>query len=431
AGRDRKMALSTILFNEQKVAIFNQKFYENLESEISEEALKLLKKFKNQKFYKEEISEILKTIGNEELIQNEKKILENLGEIFVDKDNLLFFHNNSFKGQEKELVVINELLEEILLPNKNKLWELSEELNEETGEEGLRLSVFNNWLNIFDGNNGKIGGINLVNLNRSFHNIVCSQKYSNQIINVVISKIQDKHIEFNNVELLKQWLEVRGSEVSESGIEQRLNEIDFHQEVNPEIVIPFANKYADKKIFYEEFKELFKKTITENASDEVIFKSIEGTFENYLKNVKEKLNIEIDTDESNLEALKQLYYSPRKKPDTDKAIFRLSSIGIIDDYTVDYNNNCYKIRILKKTDDEYIEHLKVFMRKYYSSNRVESEIENVYTAKGNSILQKCLSFLTDFVYKEIEAKRLRSIEDMILACEIGMGENGNEELKDF
>lgn len=98
AGRDRKMALSTILFNEQKVAIFNQKFYENLEPEISEEALKLLKKFKNQKFYKKEISEILKAIGNEELIQNEKKILDNLGEIFTDKDNLLFFHNNSFKG---------------------------------------------------------------------------------------------------------------------------------------------------------------------------------------------------------------------------------------------------------------------------------------------------------------------------------------------
>lgn len=431
AGRDRKMALSTILFNEQKVAIFNQKFYENLESEISEEALKLLKKFKNQKFYKEEISEILKTIGNEELIQNEKKILENLGEIFVDKDNLLFFHNNSFKGQEKELVVINELLEEILLPNKNKLWELSEELNEETGEEGLRLSVFMNYLNIFNEDNGKIGGINLVNLNRSFHNIVCSQEYANQIINVVISKIHDKYLELNNVDLLKQWLEVRESESSESGIEQRLNEIDFHQEVNPEIIVPFANKYADKNIFHEEFKELFKKTITEKASDDVILKSIEGTFENYLKNVKKKLNIEIDADENGLEALKQLYYSPRKKPDTDKAIFRLSSIGIIDDYTVDYNKNCYKIRMLKKTDDEYIEHLKVFMRKYYSANRVESEIENVYTAKGNSILQKCLSFLTDFVYKEIEAKRLRSIEDMILACEIGMQENGNEELKDF
>ncbi|WP_194977017.1 DEAD/DEAH box helicase [Aquiflexum lacus] len=431
AGRDRKMALSTILFNEQKVAIFNQRFYEILESDISEEALKLLKRFKNQKFYLEEVPEILKAIENEELKHSEKKILESLGEIFIDKDNLLFFHNNSFKGQEKEFVVIKELLEEILFPNNNKLREISEALIDETGEEGLRLSVFMNYLNIFNENNGKIGGINLVNLNRSFHNIVCSQEYSNQIVNVVIHKIQDKFFELNDVDLLKKWLEVKTNESSEIGIEQRLIEVDFHQEVNPEIVIPFANKFADKNIFYEEIKALFKTIITDVASDSVIIESIEGNFENFLKNVKEKLNIEIEANGNNLEKLKQLYYSPRNKADTDKAIFRLSSIGIIDDYTVDYNQKSYKISVVKKTDDEYIEHLKIFMRKYYSANRVEREIENVFNAKGETILQKCLSFLTNFVYEEIEKKRMRSIDDMILACQTGMSKNGNEELKDF
>ncbi|MBS1573503.1 MAG: ATP-dependent DNA helicase RecQ [Bacteroidetes bacterium] len=433
AGRDRKMALSSILFNEQKVAIFNQKFYENLESEISEEALKILKKFKNQKFYKEEISEILKAIGNEELIQNEKKILDNLGEIFTDKDNLLFFHNNSFKGQEKELVVINELLEEILLPSKNNLYSLSETLKEEIDNQEvyLKIDLNSNRIYVNEVFPKGFGFINLVGLTTNTRFATFDQLYSKQVLDFLIAEIKSTFPLHNDIEKLKKWLSLKEISSSEIGIEQRLNEIDFHQEVNPEIIVPFANKYADKNIFHEEFKELFKKTITENASDEIILESIEGTFENYLKNVKEKLNIEIDTDENGLESLKQLYYSPRKKPDTDKAIFRLSSIGIIDDYTVDYNKNCYKIRTLKKTDDEYIEHLKVFMRKYYSANRVESEIENVYTAKGNSILQKCLSFLTDFVYKEIEAKRLRSIEDMILACEIGMQENGNEELKDF
>ncbi len=129
AGRDRKMALSSILFNPQKVTIFNQKCFETLESEMSEESLKILKKLKNQKFCKEEVPEILKAIGNEELIQNKEKILDNLDEIFVDKDNLLFFHNNSFKGQEKELVVINELLEEILLPNTDNLYSISARIN--------------------------------------------------------------------------------------------------------------------------------------------------------------------------------------------------------------------------------------------------------------------------------------------------------------
>jgi ATP-dependent DNA helicase RecQ len=437
AGRDRKMALSTILFNEQKVAIFNSKFYEKLskKAELSEEALKLLKKFKNQKFYKEEVPEILKAIGNEELIQNEKKILDNLGEIFTDKDNLLFFHNNSFKGQEKEMIVINELLEEILLPNTDNLYSISEILKEEIGEEEVWVGLFEgdfvDRIYVNQGNTDKYGFINIRNISLNTGISTFPTEHSLQVLNRVSFLIKEKFPNYSNTNELKKWFKEKADEVSESGIEQRLNEVDFHQEVNPEIVIPFSNKYADKNIFYEEFKELFRKTITENASDEVIIKSIEGTFENYLKNVKEKLNIEIDTDESDLETLKHLYYSPRKKPDTDKAIFRLSSIGIIDDYTVDYNKNCYKIRTLKKTDDEYIEHLKVFMRKYYSANRVESEIKNVYKAKGNSILQKCLSFLTDFVYKEIEVKRLRSIEDMILACEIGIQENGNEELKDF
>lgn len=433
AGRDRKMALSTILFNEQKVAIFNQKCFEKLKSEISEEASNLLKELKDKKFFKEEVPEILKAIGNEELTQNEKKILESLGEIFTDKDNLLHFHNNSFKGQEKEMVVINELLEEILLPSKNNLYSLTEELKEEIDNQEvyLKLDLNNNRIYVNEIFPKGFGFINLNGLTPNTRFATFDQLYSKQVLDFLIAEIKSKFPLYNDTEQLKKWLNLKEAGSSEIGIEKRLNEIDFHQEVKPEIVIPFENKYADKNIFHEEFKALFKTTITEKASDEVILNSIEGTFENYLKNIKEELNIEIKTNENDLEILKQLYYSPRKKPDTDKAIFRLSSIGIIDDYTVDYNKNCYTLSIVKKTDDEYIEHLKVFMRKYYSANRVESEIENVYTAKGDTILQKCLSFLTNFVYEEIAKKRKRSIDDMILACEYGLRDNGNEEFKEF
>jgi len=374
AGRDRKMALSTILFNNQKVAIFNHKFYEKIEPNLSHEANQILKKLKDQKFYKEEIPKVLDAIGNQELILNEKKILENLGVIFTDKDNLLFFHNNSFKGQEKELVIIHELLEEILAPNKNKLWKLSEELIEETGVDNLSLSVLGNWLNIFN-NHGKIGGVDLINLNRSFHNIICSQEYSNQIVNVVIGKIQEKHLEFNNVAQLKNWLERKENELSEIGIEKRLNEIDFQQEVIPEIVLPFANKYADKDYFNHELLVLINK----NGHSAFTIREIENCLK-YSNNLKEFIGKLVETKkeyglnhlDEEIERIKKLYYSPRNKADTDKAVFRLLSIGIIDDYTVDYNSNCYKIQILKKTDDEYIERLKVFMRKYYSKNYVGS-----------------------------------------------------------
>jgi len=431
AGRDRKVALSTILFNQQQVSIFNQGCLDELKPKLSADTFKLFKQFKNQKFYKDEIPSVLKAIGNEELIQHEKEILEKAGTIFIDKDNLLFFHSNSFKGQSKEMVVINELLQEILLPNTTTLWHIAEKINDEAGEEGIRMSIFQNYLNVFDKDNGKIGAINLVNLNRSFHNIVCSQEYSNQIINLVVAELQEKHLMFNDVARLKQWLQINVQGTIEDGIEKRLDRIEYHQEVKPEIVIPFFNKYADKTVFYEELISLCKKVVSDKLSDETVTESIEGTFETFIKNISENLETEIDAANKSLFALKQLYYSPRVKADTDKAIFRLASIGIVDDYTVDYNKKSYTVFITKKTDDEYIEQLKVFMRKYYSANRVDSEIDNVLEHEGVTMLQKCLSFLTEFVYKEIEAKRLRSIEDMILACQIGLQENGNEELKDF
>lgn len=435
AGRDRKMALSSILFNKQKVALFNKKFYEELKDKISEEALKLLKNFENQKFQKEEIPEILKAIGNEELIQNEKIILDNLGEIFTDKDNLLFFHTNSFKGQEKELVVINELLEEILPSSKNRLFLLSEKLKVILDNEDVYIKIKDL------GASGRIyvdevfpssfGYIDIQTLTIFPTHMPFGNKLSKDVLEFALNEIKQECKFYKTPDKLKIWLTSKKIGLSENGIEKRLSEIDFHKEVNPEIIIPFTNKYADKNVFQEEFKVHFKSIITDKVRDDIITDSIGGDFESFLKNIEEKLTIKVDRNKEGLEQLKKLYYSPRNKPDTDKAIFRLSSIGIIDDYTVDYNRNCYTIKVKKKTDDEYKEALAKFMLKYYSSNRVQSAIKEVDHAKGNTVLQKCLSFLTNFVYEEIAKKRMRSIDDMILACEYGLRDNGNEELKEF
>lgn len=222
AGRDRKMALSSILFNKQKVALFNKKFYEELKDKISEEALKLLKNFKNEKFQKEEIPEILKAIGNEELIQKEKIILDNLGEIFTDKDNLLFFHNNSFKGQEKEIIVINELLEEILLPSKNNLYSLSEALKEEIDNQEvyLKIDLNNNRIYVNEVFPKGFGFINLVGLTTNTRYATFDQLYSKQVLDFLIAEIKSTFPLYNDIEKLKNWLSLKEISSSEIGIEQ-------------------------------------------------------------------------------------------------------------------------------------------------------------------------------------------------------------------
>ncbi len=436
AGRDRKIALSTILFNDQKVSIFNQKLFDKLKPELSEDDFKLFKQFKDKKFYKEEIPLLLRAIGNEQIIQNQNLIIEGAGIINADKDNLIFFHGNSFKGQAKEMVIINELLEEIILPNKNNLNLINELIKEETGEEDL-------WLNIFVGdtvdrifvNSGrreKFGFINLRNLTSNNSNSSFTPTHSFQILDLVISNIKRNFNNHIDLKALKDWLNKAESSQSIDGIEKRLNEINYLQVVNPEIVIPFTNKYADGEIYISELLELINQNGYAVFNKEEISKSIAESFKKFIQNLEEKRPQYVLVENKDTTGqIEKLFYSPRVKSDTDKAIFRLTSLGIINDYTVDYNKKSYTVYITKKTDPEYIEHLRVFMLKYYSTSRVKNELSGINEFNGDTILKKCITFLTEFVYREIEEKRKRSIDDMILACQTGLQKNGNEELKDF
>ena len=130
--------------------------------------------------------------------------------------------------------------------------------------------------------------------------------------------------------------------------------------------------------------------------------------------------------------------------DTDiaKAIYRMSCIDLIEDFTQDYANNRYRIVSRRKSDGSYYEGLKSFLKRYYSADRAEQEIKKVYQIKVKSeiILEKeifqCLSFLTTFVYDKVSVKRKRAIDDMRTFCITGANDSKdwketNEELKDF
>lgn len=67
--------------------------------------------------------------------------------------------------------------------------------------------------------------------------------------------------------------------------------------------------------------------------------------------------------------LKRLFWSRRDKDDTDKAIYRLSCIGLVEDVTIDYLSQTYNLKIKKRNDGEYYNHLQRFFEKYYSSER--------------------------------------------------------------
>lgn len=120
----------------------------------------------------------------------------------------------------------------------------------------------------------------------------------------------------------------------------------------------------------------------------------------------------------------------------EKAIYRMCCIGIIDDYTRDYQSCQFRIVTQRRTDEEYFNHLKIFLMRYYTEDRAELEMQKAYSYKGNNAMQKCLGYLTEFVYNKIATKRERAIKDMETFCEQAINSptdwvDTNEDLKDF
>ena len=126
-----------------------------------------------------------------------------------------------------------------------------------------------------------------------------------------------------------------------------------------------------------------------------------------------------------MDELSEEYYPKlRDELDTFKAVYRLSLLGIIDDYEVDYSKKTINItRIVKKTDEEYVDNLYRYIKKYVSRNIAQEAINKIWDRPEKSVLRKCLSYLVEFVYSEIAQKREEAIKSMREACKIGVSQS--------
>ena len=128
--------------------------------------------------------------------------------------------------------------------------------------------------------------------------------------------------------------------------------------------------------------------------------------------------------------LNKAFCKRRDKDDTDKAIYRMCCIGLVDDVTIDYVNHYYTLKVVKRPDGAYYDSLRSFFEKYYSADQSLHKVAEAMRHRGNTEPDKCLGYLADFVYENLEVKRRRAIEDMREACIDGI-RNGDEWLKQF
>ena len=117
--------------------------------------------------------------------------------------------------------------------------------------------------------------------------------------------------------------------------------------------------------------------------------------------------------------IEEQFVRRRDEEATFKAVYRLSTIGLIEDYVVDYNAKVILAWVRKRTDLAYVEALREYVARYVAPEVVRDLWEKVQGRTGRGIVRDSVDYLVDFVYAGIAKKRMEAIHQMEEAVQEG------------
>lgn len=301
-----------------------------------------------------------------------------------DRQVLDNFYKTSFKGADKERSVIWELRNKIFFPNITNLRLLNDKLNDEFDDEFvLKSRPADSYLFVNDNAGNSIINIRLSD-KRGFANIE-NKELTNSIYEFIKDFIPN-FLTLSAEQLKTYFTSLTVATDAQEGLEQLLNDDEF--DFSEMIIIPFKNMFFCKgekggyeisdEFAFEKHYDYFKQSsriqwlLTNNRITEPNLKNKfreaikwDNSFEDFV-NALPLTNEEDKTLLLETVMLKVRYYIPRNQDDTAKAIYRLTSINIIDTYTIEYQQQVYKVKLSRKTDKQYFDNYQALVERYTS-----------------------------------------------------------------
>ncbi len=242
------------------------------------------------------------------------------------------------------------------------------------------------------------------------------EETSNQIL--AFLKYDIEKIVSNGIDIL-EILNDNINLSSSSGINILWTELKNNEQTT--LTVEFYNDAISK--FLTKFKKEQKKTLSQNQIIDIYEKTIDvddflSTFIDYFDFTDaqyKKYNLDIQN----------LYWRFRNYFDTVPAIYRLFSIGILDDFIVDFQNQQFTIIFTKKSDTKVINNIYNRISPFISKNQALEVFEKTPKSKGKSIISKAIHYYLQFVHKHILTKRKNSFDEMFKL----IAENKNDESK--
>ena len=335
------------------------------------------------------------------------------------------FLYNSFKGKEFEKYITNDMLDRITFPFTSRKNLIEQEIFDETGHEikfGKPFPVNQPHTIYINGEQfgQTYGNIKIQSLEASAGgNNMLSQLDANNLLRTIALEIKNKKPA--NLGLV-EWLKTEEHTQQQQGLEQFIQSIPVSGKTS--LTIGLENDGIQRivdffKLTYNEFDYSLIKKATGFCKGDDDFIS------NLISYYRRKTNVIISITQDQVKQLKRLYSKVRLDHDTLKIIYRLSILGIIDDYTIDYGSSSVNVICKKLTDVEILDRLEKYVGRYLTSISAQVVRTEVPIKQQNTMLRKCVDYLIDFTYDKIFAKRHQALTNIEVAITAGLNDSRN------
>lgn len=335
------------------------------------------------------------------------------------QDSFLY---NSFKGRIFEKSITFEMLDRITFPHTPKKNQVEQEIFEDTGREIKFGNPFpanqphTLYINgeQFGQNYGSIN-INTLNINSNGNNML-SQGEAVELLQAISNKIREQKP--TDMDLLS-WLKSRQRTQEQQGLEQLLQNIPVNQ--TQSLTIGLENDGIQRVVdFLQPQYNDFDYALVKKATG--FCRSDDDFVDNLISNYRKKTNITITFNQSQIAELKSLYTKIRLDNDTLKTIYRLSILGVIEDYTIQYPS---LVTVICKnlSETEILNNLEKYVERYLTRISAQAVRTDAPSRNQPTMLRKCVDYLIDFTYDKVFDKRKKALDNIEEAVVAGLTDN--------
>ncbi len=191
--------------------------------------------------------------------------------------------------------------------------------------------------------------------------------------------------------------------VQEKGIKALIDSLKTKEQST--YLLPFDNTAIEEMavLLQEKVSPVFSVDVLENIYEE------STSFEDFYRELNEVNLIGIKTSKINVkQEIEKLYYRVRNKDESYRTIYRLSKLGLIEDFSINPLEYHFELKIKKKSPEVYLLNQNNILKQFILQDKYK-EIKEKGTDFGNDILQNALQAHIDYIYDFLLPERIKSV----------------------